>query len=191
MFFENQEPNQFCGLGVSRRRRSHAATPVGQATEWSREGAAHRADTSTSARSPGTSSVPSNIIISKDNGNTKYFDGIVFVNHGYHVEGTNNSRDCNPSGQPAGKAASWSSIHTSTTGLAGSKALRSRSMPEATYRLVRRPTRAVRGRGRVPTASLPTAVSLPAGVTTSQAGTYTVTFTAQSGNGQAVFHRKR
>ena len=38
-----------------------------------------------------TSSVPSNIIISKDNGNTKIYDGIVFVNHGYYVEGTNNS----------------------------------------------------------------------------------------------------
>ncbi len=38
-----------------------------------------------------TSSVPSNLIISKDNGNTKIYDGVTFTNHGYYVEGNNNS----------------------------------------------------------------------------------------------------
>ena len=31
--------------------------------------------------------IPSNLIISKNNGNTKIYDGIDFVNHGYYVEG--------------------------------------------------------------------------------------------------------
>ena len=36
-----------------------------------------------------TSSIPSFLIISKNNGNTKIYDGVDFVNHGYYVEGSN------------------------------------------------------------------------------------------------------
>ncbi len=38
-----------------------------------------------------TNAVPSYLIISKNNGNTKIYDGVAFVNHGYYVEGNNNS----------------------------------------------------------------------------------------------------
>jgi endoglucanase Acf2 len=33
------------------------------------------------------SEAPQHLIISKDNGNTKIYDGVDFVNHGYYVEG--------------------------------------------------------------------------------------------------------
>jgi hypothetical protein len=33
------------------------------------------------------SEVPDNLIISYDGGNTKIYDGVAFVNHGYYVEG--------------------------------------------------------------------------------------------------------
>ena len=33
------------------------------------------------------SEAPQYLIISKDNGNTKIYDGVDFVNHGYYVEG--------------------------------------------------------------------------------------------------------
>ena len=38
-----------------------------------------------------TGDIPANLIIAKDNGNTKIYDGVQFVNHGYYVEGRNES----------------------------------------------------------------------------------------------------
>ena len=38
-----------------------------------------------------TSDIPASLIVSKQNGNSKIYDGVNFVNHGYYVEGRNES----------------------------------------------------------------------------------------------------
>ena len=35
-----------------------------------------------------TDGIPGNLIISKNNGDEKIYDGVAFVNHGYYVEGS-------------------------------------------------------------------------------------------------------
>jgi len=128
-----------------------------------------------------TSSVPSNIIISKDNGNTKIYDGIVFVNHGYYVEGTNNSSwTVTQVGNQQVKApvitpyvnngSGWQQGTSLTVNAGGYFVIGPQADQSGSWSWTG--PNGFTSNSREFTRS---------NVTTSQAGTYTVTFTAQSG----------
>ena len=128
-----------------------------------------------------TSSVPSNIIISKDNGNTKIYDGIVFVNHGYYVEGTNNSSwTVTQMGNQQVKApvitpyvnngSGWKQGTSLTVNAGGYFVIGPQADQSGSWSWTG--PNGFTSNSREFTRS---------NVTTSQAGTYTVTFTAQSG----------
>ena len=128
-----------------------------------------------------TSSVPSNIIISKDNGNTKIYDGIVFVNHGYYVEGTNNSSwTVTQVGNQQVKApvitpyvnngSGWKQGTSLTVNAGGYFVIGPQADQSGSWSWTG--PNGFTSNSREFTRS---------NVTTSQAGTYTVTFTAQSG----------
>ena len=89
IFFETSVPNSYSAWvwGNLGGGEAYCTNP-----SWPGDGMAFMGQSSTGANIykytiTKVSEAPQYLIISKDNGNTKIYDGVAFVNHGYYVEG--------------------------------------------------------------------------------------------------------